>query len=110
MNYKADLGFELIHNDEIDTQIAGFHWRSHGRGANIYFVDCQAVVIIFAEMSATKEYDVLVFGETQHITKRYYPLEHRYEIIPLDERLRIQGLLVEWLESKGMRHDIKIGK
>jgi hypothetical protein len=60
-------------------------------------VESQSIIIIYAEMPAIKEYDVLVFGETKHINKRYYLNEQRVETIPLEERFRIQGLLVKWL-------------
>jgi hypothetical protein len=79
-------------------------------GANIYFVENQSITIIYAEMPAVKEYDVLVFGETEHINRRYYPNDHRVETIPIEDRFRIQGLLVDWLANKGMRHDIRVGK
>ncbi|CAN7503734.1 hypothetical protein LJR153_003531 [Paenibacillus sp. LjRoot153] len=94
----------------IDPNIPGFHWRDHGRGAIIYFVENQSILNIYAEMPGVKEYDVLVFGETEHLNKRYYPIERRIEIMPLDDRLRIQELLVQWLASRGMRHDINVGK
>jgi hypothetical protein len=110
MDKKTDRGFLEIQNDNIDPNISGFHWRSHGRGANIYFVEGHSVVIIYAEMSAVKEYDALVFGETEHINNRYFLSDYTIENIHLDERLRIQKLLVEWLASKGMRHDISVGK
>jgi hypothetical protein len=103
-------GFVEIQNDNIDPNITGFHWRSHGRGVNIYFVESQSIVIIYGEMPGVKEYDVLVFGETEHLNKRYYASERRIESILLDERFRIQNLLVEWLVSKGMLHDISVGK
>ncbi|MFF2484256.1 hypothetical protein [Paenibacillus sp. NPDC058071] len=105
-----DRGFEAIQKDSIYPNISGFHWRSHGRGVNIYFVEGKSIVIIYGEMPAVKDFDVLVFGETEHINKRYYMNKQRIEIIPLDDRLRIQNILVEWLASKGMRHDISVGK
>ncbi|KRE61931.1 hypothetical protein [Paenibacillus sp. Soil750] len=106
-----DRGFGEIQKDSINPNNSGFHWRrSHGRGVNIYFVEGQSIVVIYGEIPAVKEYDVLVFGETEHINKRYFLSERRSEIIPLDERFRIQKLLVEWLASRGMRHDISVGK
>ncbi|MFF2480709.1 hypothetical protein [Paenibacillus sp. NPDC058071] len=105
-----DRGFDEIQTDNISQNFSGFHWRSHGRGVNIYFVEGQSIVIIHGEMPAVRDYDVLVFGETEHINKRYLLSERRVEIIPLDDRFRIQKLLVEWLASQGMRHDISVGK
>ncbi|NOU93110.1 hypothetical protein GC093_07685 [Paenibacillus sp. LMG 31456] len=110
MNEKVDQGFKEILQDKIVLNIPGFQWSSHGRGANIYFVENQSITIIYAEMPAVKEYDVLVFGETKHINKRYYPNDQKVETIPTEERFRIQHLLVDWLASKGMRHDINVGK
>lgn len=37
-----DRGFVEIQTDYINPNISGFHWRSHGRGVNIYFVEDQA--------------------------------------------------------------------
>lgn len=42
--------------------------------------------------------------------QRYYPADKRYEIISVEDRFRIQGLLVQWLSNKGLRHDIDVGK
>lgn len=109
-NSSIDRGFEEIQQDKIDPNVLGFHWHSHGRGANIYFVENLFITIIYAEMPAVKEYDVLVFGETKHIKKRYYPNDRRVEIIPLEERFKIQELLVNWLASQGKRHDIEVGR
>lgn len=105
-----DYCFKEIEQDKIDHQVSGFHWRSYGRSFNIYFVENNSIVIIYAEMSGVNHLDILVYGETEHISKRYYPCQNSTEGIPLNERIRIQGLLAEWLANKGMRHDIKIGK
>ncbi|WP_239617927.1 hypothetical protein [Cohnella mopanensis] len=105
-----DSGFVEIQTDNINPNISGFHWRSHGRGVNIYFVEGQSIVIIYGEMPAVREYDVLVFGEAEHLNKRYFLSEQRIESIPLDERLRIQKMLVDWLGSQGMRHDVSVGE
>ena len=106
----GDHGFDEIQRDNISPNFSGFHWRSHGRGVNIYFVEGQSIVIIYGEMPAVEDLDVLVFGETEHINKRYYLGERRIEFIPLNDRFRIQKLLVEWLADKGMRHDISVGR
>jgi hypothetical protein len=103
-----DYGFREIEQDKINYNNPGFHWRSHGRSFNIYFVEKESIVIFYAEMSGVKNLDILVYGEIEHISKRYYPCENRTESIPLEERIRIQRLLVDWLAKKGMRHDIKI--
>lgn len=59
---------------------------------------------------ATTIYVQFVFGETEHINNRNFLSDHMIENIHLNERLRIQKLLVEWLASKGIRHDIRVGK
>ena len=102
--------FELIQKDNINTEQEGFHWKSHGRTAIIYYVENNSVVPIEAEMPGVDTYDVLVYGETQHIATRYYPNEKKHEEISLEDRFRIQGLLVKWLDNKGARHDIMIGQ
>lgn len=65
---------------------------------------------IYAEMPGVDYLDILVFGETKHIDKRYYIKEQKVEVIQHEDRLRIQGLLVKWLAEKGWRHDIMIGE
>jgi hypothetical protein len=109
-SFASDRGFKEIQQDKIESTNTGFHWCSHGRGANIYFVENQSITIIYAEMPGVKEFDVLVFGETEHINRRYYPNDQRIETIPMEERFKIQALLVDWLANKGMRHDISVGK
>lgn len=105
-----DYVFKEIVQDKIDYNNPGFHWRSHGRSFNIYFVENESIVIIYAEISGVDHLDILVYGETESIDKRYYPQKNKSENIPIEERLRIQSLLVEWLANKGFRHDIQIGK
>lgn len=105
-----DMGFSEIVQDKVDYHTPGFYWRSHGRSSTIYFAENESIVIIYAEMPGIDHLDILVYGETEFITKRYYPLENRIETISVEERFRIQSLLVEWLASKGLRHDIQIGK
>lgn len=74
-----DRGFVEIQTYNINPNISGFHWRSHGRGVNIYFVESQSIVIIYGEMPAGRGYDVLVFGETEHLNRRYFLIEQRIE-------------------------------
>jgi hypothetical protein len=105
-----DFGFREIEQDKVDFDTPGFHWRSHGRSSTIYFVENESVVIIYGEMSGVSHLDILVYGETVHLNKRYYPKVNRTENITIEERFKIQSLLVEWLEMKGLRHDIQIGK
>lgn len=38
--------------------------------------------------------DVLVYGQIQHIRKRYYIEERKSEVLSFDERIKIQGGLV----------------
>jgi hypothetical protein len=105
-----DYGFEYIKRDKIDPKEDGFHRRNHGREAIIYFVENSGIVPIYAEMPGVEYLDILVFGETRHIQKRYYVEENKVETIPIDERFKIQDMLVKWLASKGWRHDIKVGE
>lgn len=60
-------------------------------------------------MPGVKHLDILVFGETEHITEKYSLKAFQKTEIDIEERFRIQNLLVNWLESKGLRHDIQIG-
>lgn len=102
--------FKSIIKDEINPKISGFHWKSHGREAIIYYVENMGIVPIHCEMPGVDYFDVLVFGETDYLDKKYYLDGQIIEILPYEERLRIQGLLVQWFAEKGTRHDIKIGR
>ena len=105
-----DIAFKSIIEDKISPNEPGFHWRSHGRGAIIYYVENMGIVLIYCEMPGVDYLDVLVFGETEHLDKWYYLDGKKVEILPLEERLRVQGQLVKWLSVKGARHDIKVGQ
>ncbi|MFZ5987731.1 MAG: hypothetical protein ACOYWZ_11480 [Bacillota bacterium] len=105
-----DYVFKNIMEDKVDYHTPGFYFKSHGRGATIYFVENTSIVPIYAEMPGGDYLDILVFGETKHIDKRYYIKEQKVEVIQHEDRLRIQGLLVKWLAEKGWRHDIMIGE
>lgn len=105
----VDHGFKIIKEDKIDCCKAGFHFKSHGRAATIYYVENASVIPIYAEMSGVDYLDILIFGETKHIDKRYYINEQKVEIIQNEDRLRIQELLIKWLDEKGWRHDIMAG-
>lgn len=106
---EEDIFLKLIEKDEMTSDKEGFHWKSHGRTAIIYFVENNSIVPIQAEMPGVDYLDILVYGETQHIERRYYLNDKRYEIIPVEDRFRIQALLVQWLKSKELRHDIDVG-
>jgi len=105
-----EFAFKSMLEDKINPDEPGFHWRSHGRGAIIYYVENSGIVPIYCEMPGVDYLDVLVFGETEPLDKKYYLDAKKVEILPLEERHRIQGLLVQWLSVKGARHDIKVGK
>lgn len=102
--------FKSIIEDKINPKEPGFHWKSHGREAIIYYVENMGIVPIHCEVPGVDSLDVLVFGETKHLDKKYYLDGQIIEIQPHEERLRVQGLLVQWLAEKGARHDIKIGQ
>lgn len=102
--------FRQISEDKIDLDTPGFYWRSHYRSAYIYFVENESVIPFYCELPGVNYLDVLIFGETEFIEKRYYPGGEKVELLPFEERLRIQGLLVKWLSEKGCRHDIKAGQ
>jgi hypothetical protein len=111
-SYHIDLDklvFEQIEKDDLNITENGFHIRRHGRSATIYFLENLAVVPIYAEMPAVDYLDILIFGETQHIDRRYVLYEKRVEIISTDDRYRIQTGLIKWLSTNGLRHDIKVG-
>lgn len=96
--------------DKINPYESGFHWRSHGRSARIYYVEKGGIVPIYCEMPGVEYLDVLVFGETEHLDKKYYPGERTVKILTTEERFRIQDLLIKWLSAKGARHDIRVGR
>jgi len=110
MDKIEELVFKNIDQDKIDPKHAGFHWKSHGRSATIYYVKNLAIVPIYCEMPGVDYLDILVFGETEHIRKQYYIEERKSEVLSFDERIKIQGLLVKWLSEKGLRHDINVGQ
>jgi hypothetical protein len=107
---EQDYYLRLIESDNININKDGFHWKGHGRTAIIYFVENHSIIPIEAEMPGVDYLDVLVYGESQHIERRYYPEKKESEIIPLEDRFRIQSLLVKWLNKKRLRHDIKVGE
>ena len=109
-NISDEVVFNLIAEDKIDPIDVGFHWRSHGRGAIIYYIENLGIIPIYCEMPAVDYLDVLVFGETKHIENRYYLHKKTVEHLPFEERLRIQKLLVDWLSERGCRHDINVGQ
>lgn len=88
----------------------GFYLKTHGRGGFIYYIEGKYVVPILIEMPGVPYLDILVFGETEHITHRYFPKIKKVETIDIKDRFKIQIKLVKWLEDQGIRHDIKIGK
>lgn len=107
---EEDYIFKYLEEDKINEKEEGFHWRSHGRSAYIYFIENSSITPIYVEMPGVDSLDVLVYGETKHIERRYSINDKSYEVIPLEDRFRIQNLLLQWLNSKGLRHDIEIGK
>jgi hypothetical protein len=105
-----ELVLKTIDQDNINLKISGFHWKSYGRCATIYYVDNLSIVPIGCEMPGVDYLDILVFGETKHINKRYYIKERKAEILSFEERIMIQELLVKWLSEKGLKHDIVVGQ
>ncbi|MDQ6423618.1 hypothetical protein RB620_29845 [Paenibacillus sp. LHD-117] len=109
MNLDLDkIIFKSIKKDKIDLNCSGFHWVSHGRSGYIYFVENTNVLPIAIEMPGVDYLDVLVFGEIEHLSKRYNPKKYKVEELTIEERKRIQKRLVNWLNEKGLRHDLKI--
>lgn len=107
---NEDYIFKCFEEDKINDNEEGFHWRSHGRSAYIYFIENRSIIPIYAEMLGVNYLDILVYGETEYIKKRYYINDKSCEVISIDDRFRIQRLLIQWLNDKGLRHDIKAGK
>jgi|GEM_PF-2867301 hypothetical protein len=110
MDKIDEFVFKNINQDKIDPTDTGFHWKSHGRSATIYYVNKLAIVPIDCEMPGVDYLDILVYGESEHIRKRYYIKERKSEVLSFDERIKIQELLVKWLSKKGLRHDINVGQ
>lgn len=104
-----EIYLKLINEDKINTNEYGFHFKSHGRTAMIYFVENNTIVPVEAEMPGVDYLDVLVYGETDHIKLRYCCDKRQWEEVPIEDRFRIQDLLVQWLNCNGLRHDIMIG-
>jgi hypothetical protein len=104
-----EIYLKLINEDGINNYEDGFLFKSHGRTAMIYFIENKSIVPFEVEMPGVDYLDVLVYGETQHIKRRYIPDNKQWEVISIDDRFRIQSLLVQWLLSKGLRHNIMIG-
>ncbi len=102
--------FNYLEKDCIDIHSEGFHWKSHGRTAIIYFVEDLGVVPIGVEMPGVDYLDALVYGESRDINKRYFLKNHSIEVVTLDDRLRIQELLVKWLLDNSIRHNICVGE
>ncbi|QHT59885.1 hypothetical protein GXP70_07925 [Paenibacillus lycopersici] len=102
--------FNSILNDLGESAVPGFHIKTHGRGGFIYYVEDEYIIPIAIEMPGVDYLDILVFGETEHIKTKYYLKSNHSETLILEERFRIQNLLVKWLEQKGKIHDIQIGK
>lgn len=48
-----DYMFKNIMEDKVDYHTPGFYFKSHGRGATIYFVENTSIVPIYAEMQTT---------------------------------------------------------
>ena len=99
MDYLA----RIFEQDEIDKLENGFHLRTHGRGGFIYYVANGKVLPIAVETPATSKYDILVFGEPEHLTEYVHP--QRTPVSP-GEAQDISRTLVSWLEANGYRHDI----
>jgi hypothetical protein len=100
-----DNTFKRIIESKIDYHTPGFYFKTYGRAGTIYFVEDDSIVVpIYAEWPAIKELDILIFGETKHIDKRYYIKEQIVEVIKYEDRVRIQGLLVKWLDERGWRY------
>lgn len=110
MDTIDELVVKRMVQDTINLEVSGFHWKSYGRSATIYYVDKLSIVPIGCEMSGLDYLDILVFGETKHINKRYYIKERKAEILSFEERIMIQELLVKWLSEKGLKHDIVVGQ
>ncbi|MFD2611608.1 hypothetical protein [Paenibacillus gansuensis] len=106
---EIEFSWRQIEQDKIGLDMPGFHWCSHGRVLTIYLVESESIVMIHGEMPGVKQYDVLIFDETEYISNRFYPNKKRVETIPQEERYQIQQSLVNWLEDRGIRHDIKVG-
>ncbi|GAA0180874.1 hypothetical protein SH2C18_34930 [Clostridium sediminicola] len=107
---NEDIYLKLIVEDKINGDKDGFHWKSHGRTAMIYFVENNSIVPIEVEMPGVEYLDVLVYGEIEHIKNRYCIDNNKWEVIAIEDRFRIQNLLVQWLNSKSLRHDVYIRK
>lgn len=110
-SYKFDIDtmyFNYIKSDGININNDGFFWKSHGRTAIIYFVENSSVVPIDVEMPGVDYLDALVFGETEHIRKRYYPTNTEVQDLSQEDRIRIQRQLAIWLNDRGTRHDIRV--
>ena len=107
---ESEYTLSSILTDISEDTAEGFHIKTHGRGGYIYYKEDSSVVPNAIEMPAVQNVDLLVFGEIEHITQKYHLKSREIKTIEIEERLRIQNLLVDWLEQKNVKHDIQIGK
>lgn len=108
---QNDEPFEQrMRSDGVDPAQDGFLLKRHGRAMTIYFVENRTVLPIDAEMPGIAALDILVYGETISLKRRYRADTRQWEEIPAPDRFRVQHLLVQWLRDQGLRHDISVGR
>jgi hypothetical protein len=107
---EEDYYLKLIEKDNINISRKGFYLRGHNNTGVIYFVENHSVTPIEIEMPESDYLDVIVYGEIQLIERRYYIEKKESQVIPLEDRYRIQALLLKWLDKKSLRRDLHAGQ
>jgi hypothetical protein len=73
-------------------RVDGFHYRSHGRGGMIYYIQQGRVLELYYEMSGVKQFDLLIyFAEATH-----WVLPVKQVVLP-EEKAAIREQLTQWL-------------
>lgn len=80
----------------------GFYIKYHGRGGMIYYIDNGKVLEIDFEMSAVKQYDLLL--NFDNLKSWSIPKD---EPFAFKEQSAIREKLLEWLKSKRIKSDLQ---
>jgi hypothetical protein len=106
---EVDLWYQRAREDNIDLSRNGFIRKHHSKEIYIYYINNYCFVPFYGEISGVPEYDFLIDGETEYITRKYSmrgPVTH---ITDKYEKLEIQKKLIQYLKDEKIRHDIKQG-
>jgi len=83
-------------------KVNGFHIKYHGRSGIIYYIDNGKVLEIGFEMSAVREYDLLLYFDALKV----WTIPGN-EPFAFREQSAIREKLLEWLKSKRIKSDLQ---